>query len=199
MSYAHDATTEEDYVREPWHHCKDPLKTHLSLRITQRAQFDAQVDGLARKRIKLEMERIKTAKRNFVRQPDKAKLIDDLRGRKEAWVGKVVEDLPEISRELGLRPHALSCPPSNWEEVHWSNLFQWKNQAIELPQPTKKRRRSMFGRPPVTTEEFTLPPTTSDPKERTLEGVDETVHHVMESYYGFKACAMYLKRTMTVP
>lgn len=205
-AFAKDGSTAYQYANEPWNHCNDAVKCYPSLRMNQRSQFMAQLDGSANHHIAQEKSRVKKMRNNYLSQPSKRRLMDELHDQKRQWKNKVIDDLPSIrQKELQVQFNSTDHTPRNWNEAHYARLLHWGTEraaGISTVNNREQSRSSPIVSPPIPSifleSENDAQPTNLNhvpelPHEPNSSGTDNA-NHTVDPYYGFKACAIYFKK-----
>ncbi|RYP46241.1 hypothetical protein DL768_007508 [Monosporascus sp. mg162] len=98
--YVKSRSSDEQYEREPWEHCRDPNTAYFALRFQERERFRSKLDEEKRKRIKNDLERIDTIREQFSSLEKKKGLIEQLENTKKEWKEEVARNVSNFRRDL---------------------------------------------------------------------------------------------------
>lgn len=201
--YLKVGSTEDQYAAEPWNHCRDPVKSYLSLRETQRDEFLrklGQVNPGKKKSVDNEQNHINKARGRITSQP----LFSVLRENHEAWRKKVMDEYEDMKKDAQSaeedcsRPGVHSHHMHHWQTSHLQRLRrrfpEWRSAAPPSDEPPPRQGLGSFFARSRTLNQVRRPSAPSADKEQYEQPHTSVPPDIPDKYYGFNAYAMHFKR-----
>ncbi|KAK7409062.1 hypothetical protein QQX98_008766 [Neonectria punicea] len=193
--WAKPRTDPTEYAKEPWKHFREAHHAYLSIRLSKRDDFLANINPETRTRVDHEIERIQQTRAKFSSDENKKVLVQCLSDYRLAWKQEVAARMSEYKDETekGERRETEDAERFR-DEAKLLNqvspeLQELTNKANECDRHKKKYQR---GREVLERVSRAISSGTWIEQEQTNESLPTTKS---EDLYDLKAGVIYLKRT----